>query len=234
MSTAGVYQCISDTKSYYLKISSKDNGLKNEYRNICWLNGKAPVPKVIEWDSDETNDYLLVSKIDGLMLCDEYYLNNPQTAVSVLAKGLKLLQSIDIKNCNMVNDLENKLKSARINIQNNNVSLNDLDEETIKQFQSPDLLLEYLYDNKPEYEELTFTHGDYCLPNIFGVENEIKGFIDIGSAGIADKWQDIALCVRSLWHNFNTDEYDDLLLEILGIEKDNKKLNYYILLDELF
>jgi len=233
-STASVYQCISNKLSYYLKICPKDNGLKNEYKNICWLNGKAPVPKVIEWDSDETNDYLLVSKIDGLMLCDEYYLDNPEMAISVLAKGLKLLQSIDINNCNIINDLENKLKLAKIAIQNNKVNLNDWDEDTKKRFQSPDLLLEYLYKNKPEFEELTFTHGDYCLPNIFGYENEIKGFIDIGNAGISDKWQDIAKCIRSLWHNFKSNEYDDLLFKELGIDKDNKKLNYYILLDELF
>ncbi|MDR0301814.1 MAG: aminoglycoside 3'-phosphotransferase [Treponema sp.] len=239
-SSAGVYQCVSDTKTYFLKIDSKGSELKNEYQNICWLNGKAPVPKIIEWDSDGYNDYLLVSKIDGLMLCDDYYMNNPKMAIPVLAKGIKLFQSIDISdckiknNCKIINNLENKLKLAKNNIQNNKVDVDDWNEETHKQFNSPSQLLEYLYDNKPEHEELVFTHGDYCLPNIFGHEDKVTGFIDLGRAGIADKWQDIALCTRSFWHNFNTKEYDDFLLEELGIEKDEKKLNYYILLDEFF
>jgi len=234
MSAANVYQCFSETDNYFLKIDSKNSWLKDEYQNIIWLNNKAPVPKIIEWDSDDINDYLLISKINGLMLCDEYYLNNHISAISVLAKGLQLLQSIDIKNCNIVNNLDKKLNSANIHVKNNEVDVNDWDEETKKSFQSPSILLEYLYDNRPENEELVFTHGDYCLPNIFGFGDELLGFIDLSTAGIADKWQDIALCIRSLWYNFETNEYDKLLLNNLGIERDDKKLKYYILLDELF
>ena len=234
MSTAGVFQCLSDTEGYYLKVDSKGGELKDEYRNLRWLNGKAPVPKIIEWDSDGSNEYLLVTKINGLMLCDNYYLNNPPLAVSVLAKGLRLLQSIDISNCGIMKDLEIKLKLAKINIRDKKVDITDWDEKTQAQFKSPELLLEYLWDNKPEKEELVFTHGDYCLPNVLGQGGNVTGFVDMGRAGVSDKWQDIALCTRSLWYNFNATEYDDLLLEELGIDKDNEKLAYYILLDELF
>ena len=60
--------------------------------------------------------------------------------------------------------------------------------------------------------------------------------------GIADKWQDIALCYRSLLHNFSGKYggkvYEgfspELLFEKLGIEPDWEKIRYYILLDELF
>jgi kanamycin kinase/aminoglycoside 3'-phosphotransferase-3 len=234
MSTASVYQCISETDTYFLKINSKNSWLKDEYRNILWLYNKAPIPKIVEWYSDDINDYLLMSKINGLMLCDEYYLSNPVSAIYVLAKGLQLLQSIDIKNCNIVNNLDKKLNSAKNYVKNSKVDINYWDEETKKSFKSPNILLEYLYDNRPENEELVFTHGDYCLPNIFGIGNELSGFIDLSTAGIADKWQDIALCIRSFRYNFNTTEYDNLLLNKLGIEKDDKKLKYYILLDELF
>jgi kanamycin kinase/aminoglycoside 3'-phosphotransferase-3 len=233
-SDASVYRCVSDTENYYLKIDSKNGELRNEYQNISWLCGKVPVPKIIEWDSDEEADYLLISEINGLMLCDDYYLANPYLAISVLSKGLQLLHSIDITNCRLKNNLEKKLLSAKTNIQNKKVDIDDWQEETKKLFQSPELLLEYLYDNKPQNEELVFTHGDYCLPNIFGHGNEITGFIDLGNAGISDKWQDIALCIRSLCSNFNTNEYENILLEKLGIEKDTIKFNYYILLDELF
>lgn len=57
----------------------------------------------------------------------------------------------------------------------------------------------------------------------------------------ADRWQDIALCYRSLKQNFggkfgakNRDFSPDALFEKLGIPKDPEKLRYYILLDELF
>jgi kanamycin kinase/aminoglycoside 3'-phosphotransferase-3 len=232
-SVASVYQCISDTKIYYLKIDLKNDCLKKEYQNICWLYNKAPVSKIIEWESDEYYDYLLTSKIDGIMLCDDYYKNNPIIAITALAKGLKLLQSIDIKNCEVINNIENKLKLAKNNIQSKKIDMNDWKKETKKLFNSPDLLFDYLCDNKPETEELVFTHGDYCLPNIFGYGDEIKGFIDLGNAGVSDKWQDIAWCIWSLRYNLKTNEYDGLLLDKLQIKNDNKKFEYYILLSEL-
>jgi len=232
-STASIYQCTSGNENYFLKIDAKNGELRHEYQCIKWLSNKAPVPNIIEWDSDGENDYLLTSKLKGLMLCDNYYLANPNLAVSVLSKGLKLLHSIDINNCEIKNNLDDKLLQAKINISNNLVNVDDWEEETKKLFSSPDLLLKYLYDNKPE-EKLVFTHGDYCLPNIFGNEDEITGFIDLGRAGISDEWQDIALCIRSMRYNFNSNKYDNLLLEKLGIEKNIDKFNYYILLDELF
>ena len=80
------------------------------------------------------------------------------------------------------------------------------------------------------------------VKNIFLKDNEVSGFIDLGAAGIGDKWRDIALCYRSLKHNVDgtwgskiyPDVNPDLLLEELGIEPNNEKIRYYILLDELF
>ena len=37
--------------------------------------------------------------------------------------------------------------------------------------------------------------------NIFLKDGEITGFIDLERAGIADKWQDIALAIRSIEFN---------------------------------
>ena len=111
-------------------------------------------------------------------------------------------------------------------------------------FRDPEELLAWLYENRPE-EELVLSHGDYCLPNIFGRKDEITGFIDLGKTGIADKWCDIAICYRSLSHNYSgrygqrfdvvCSEYDDRqLFRELGVEPDWEKIRYYILLDELF
>jgi len=98
-----------------------------------------------------------------------------------------------------------------------------------------------LKNNRPD-EEPCLIHGDYCLPNIFLQNEKVAGFIDIGGAGIGDKWQDIALCYRSLKHNFEgkyngisyAGYHPDMLFEELGIAPDWDKINYYILMDELF
>ena len=40
------------------------------------------------------------------------------------------------------------------------------------------------------------------MPNVFADGDRISGFIDLGKAGKADRWQDLAICYRSLKHNF--------------------------------
>lgn len=232
-SQAGVYRFFSATEVLYLKVEPKSGDLKTEYNNMLWLQGKIPVPRIIEWVSEMDIDYLLISEISGKMLCDDLYLKNPTLAVSLLAKGINLLQSLDVKDCNIHNGLNKKLKDAAENIRLNRVDMDDW-ESSNNGFSSPQDLLDFLNNNIPKNEELVFTHGDYCLPNIFADNERITGFIDIGRAGVADLWQDVALCIRSLWHNFKTKEYDDLLLKEIGVPINKEKLDYYILLDELF
>ena len=97
---------------------------------------------------------------------------------------------------------------------------------------------------RPLYkEDIVFTHGDFCLPNVFVENNRISGFIDLGKMGPADRWQDIAIALRSLEHNFaghynGGKKYFDfthqMLLEELELDMDYDKFRYYILLDELF
>lgn len=126
----------------------------------------------------------------------------------------------------------------------NLVDLNNVEPETFGQngFANPKELLNWLKNNQPD-EDIVLTHGDYCLPNIFVKENEINGYIDIGKMGPADRWQDIAIAIRSLKHNFDGkytegkkifDFKPQMFLDALGVDFDNKKYIYYFLLDELF
>ena len=184
-----------------------------------------------------------MSKSDGKMACEEEYMKNPSVQTKLLSSGLKMLWNIDISECPINWRLENKLTQASYNIKNGLVDLDNVEPDTFGEngFKDPTDLLQWLYENQPE-EELVLSHGDYCLPNIFGIEDKITGYIDLGRTGIADKWCDIALCYRSLSHNYtgkyNQKQYlgyDDLLLfKMLNIEPDWKKIRYYILLDELF
>ena len=103
-------------------------------------------------------------------------------------------------------------------------------------FSSPEELLTWLEDNRPK-EDIVLTHGDFCLPNVFIDEDKISGFIDLGKMGPADRWQDLAVVLRSLRHNFSG-KYSDgkpycefepqMLLDELGIEMDETKYKYYL------
>ena len=97
----------------------------------------------------------------------------------------------------------------------------------------------------PEVEKLRQSGIDvmaYESPtNVFFENGKVSGFIDLGDAGIADRWYDIALGYRSLKHNadgtygaYYADVHPDDLFKKLGIEPDWERIKYYILLDELF
>ena len=64
--------------------------------------------------------------------------------------------------------------------------------------------------------------------------DKISGFIDLGRSGKADKWYDIAFCVRSIRSDVGEEKYVKLFFDLLDIEPDLEKIKYYILLDELF
>ena len=231
-SGAKVFKVSSDTASYYLKIETAAGELEEEYQKTRWLRGKLEVPSVLYYGEDNKNKYMLLTEIKGKILCDKEYIMNPVAAVKMLAQGLVKLAGVDTDSCPFDNRLEKKLEKAAENVRLNRVDMINWEETT--KFSDPESLLNYLYKNRPTENELTFTHGDYCLPNIMGKQDDIAGFIDLGRTGIADIWQDIALCMRSMHRNFGTRKYEELLLEYLGRKQDKEKLEYYILLDEMF
>ncbi|MBR3057377.1 MAG: aminoglycoside 3'-phosphotransferase [Clostridiales bacterium] len=208
-----------------------------------WLEGKVPAPRVLAYEREDEYQYLLMSKVKGTMSCDPYYMNRPKEMIRALADGMKLLWSVDISDCPRVMDLDVELQEARFRVESGQVDLDDAEPETFGEggFKDPEDLLSWLETHRPSCEKV-LSHGDYCLPNVFIEDGKFCGFIDLPEAGIGDKWRDIALCYRSLKHNaegsFGGAVYPDIdpnkLFTELGIEPDWEKINYYILLDELF
>jgi aminoglycoside phosphotransferase len=230
-------------KDKVLKIQTISEEAENEYHVMEWLQGKLPVPKVLGYERDEKKAYLLMTKVPGEMACADKYLKDPEQLTTMLAEGLQMLWNVDINHCPCIWNLEKKLQMAKYRVENNLVDVDDAEPGTFGEngFKNPNHLLEWLNNHKPE-EDLVLSHGDFCLPNIFLANGKVSGYIDLGRAGIADKWQDIALCYRSLLHNLNGKYtgkqyqrfYADMLFEKLGLEPNWDKIRYYILLDELF
>lgn len=81
---------------------------------------------------------------------------------------------------------------------------------------------------------MVFTHGDFCPDNIIVADNHLPGYIDLGGGGVADKYQDIALAVRSIQHDLGN-EWVDLFFKEYGLQEPNlKKINFYRQIDEFF
>lgn len=231
-----------------LKTENKREDNDAEYEMMKWMGERSHdvegvnVPQVIRYYNNGEKTYLLMTRLQGKMACDAEFIKDSKQMVIRLAKALKALWKIDISTCKRKRDLEYKLANARIRINRNLVDIEDAEPETFGPggFECPMALYEYLVNHRPE-EEPVFIHGDFCLPNVFINEDETYGYLDLGNAGIGDKWNDIALALRSLRHNLSDygkeEEYPVLksfFFKELGIDEDLEKIRYYILLDELF
>ena len=73
-------------------------------------------------------------------------------------------------------------------------------------------------------EDLVFTHGDYCLPNIIYHEGKINGVVGLSRVGIADRYQDISLFLRSFEFNVGNPDLEIFLSEYSLISEFNKKI----------
>ena len=226
-----------------LKIQDNSDEANHEVQAMRWLERRISVPKIIAYECSADKSYLLMTRVSGKMACSEEYLNNPAKLTTLLAHAMQEIWRIDISACPIDCSLDRKLEAARFNVKNNLVNMENVEPETFgpNGFENTEALLQWLVDNRPD-EELVLSHGDFCLPNIYITKDEKISFIDLGRTGVADKWQDIALCYRSLKYNYDGkyggkaySGYDpDMLFEKLGIVPDWEKIRYYTLLDELF
>lgn len=230
-SDSQVIKILKNGKNYFLKIAKKGL-LTQEFNALQWLNGKLEVPEIVLFDYTTETEYLITKAILGEMVCSDFYLKNPPKALQVIKESFDNIYAVDVSNCPF--DVSNKYKLSLIerNVKNGLVKNEDLKEETLKRFGSVENLLKYLIDNQFE-EELCFSHGDTSLPNIFTLDGKFSGFIDVGECGIADKWFDLAICEKSIKRNFG-EEYISEFYKILGIIPDRAKINYYLLMMELY
>ncbi|WP_395407342.1 phosphotransferase [Pseudoduganella sp. UC29_106] len=77
------------------------------------------------------------------------------------------------------------------------------------------------------------THGDFSLNNLFLHHGEVAGCIDVGRAGVADRYQDLAI----LWNCLGEfgPSLQRRLFESYGIPRpDERRLRFHLMLDEFF
>ncbi len=236
MSGTDVYRLQRAHEWTYLKVATGYAAyeLREETRRLRWLHGRLPVPDVLYAAEVEDTSYLLMSAVPGLIACAEEMPLAPAVVTRLLAAGMQQMHALAIADCPFDQRIATRLPLAQQRIQANLVDSDDFDAE--RQGRTPESVFDELLVTHPATEDVVFTHGDYCLPNIL-IDTDrqtITGFIDLARAGIADRHQDLALCARSLTYNLG-EEWVPLLFDIYGREHiDPAKLYWYQMLDELF
>jgi aminoglycoside phosphotransferase len=219
----------------FLKISPKTNAYRliHEGNIFKWINGRLPVPKVLFISENERFDFMLLSEITGNVSYSDKFRSKSRLIMEGLANGLKAIHSMDILSCPFDESVSNKLRAVEYNIDNGFVDKSRFESEnwgmTVEELHS------ILLDSVPDKEDLVFTHGDFCMPNILFKRFTLSGFIDMGRAGIADRYQDIALMLRSLIYNrFSENDINRFLITYGIKELDDSKLRFYRMMDEFF
>ena len=98
-----------------------------------------------------------------------------------------MLWEADAANCPFhTSRLEERLKEARINAQNNLVDMENVDPKTfgVGGFKDPGELLLWLENNRPK-EDIVLTYEDFCLPNVFVKDASLRLISSlVGMAGM--------------------------------------------------
>lgn len=226
-----------DSSACYLKIADaawQREELLAETERLQWLQRRLPVPEVCAFSTDNERSFLLLSEVPGLESCDETLKRDIPTVVRLLAEGLRLIHSVKIADCPFDRRLPYMIALAKRRVEAGLVDEADFDGQRKGTWANE--LFKILLKSRPEGEDVVFTHGDYCLPNILMEPSplHIAGFIDWGRAGIADRYQDLALAARSVNRNFGPG-WEPLLWDAYGLQTvDTAKIEFYQLLDEFF
>lgn len=186
-------------KSVPAELSSE---IEDEAKALRWLKGRIRVPDLLgEVVHTEGRAYLLTSELPGRDLSN-WAITELEEVVSHYADALRELHSLSYEKCPLDQRLAIKIERARERVRRNQVDLDDLDP--VRRGWSSDALVRELDRTRPTSEDLVFTHGDACLPNLIWDGLSTVGHIDLGRAGIADRHQDLSLALRSLAKNLGT------------------------------
>lgn len=179
--------CVSDTvgesdstvlifEDAVLKIEPTNCNANREYAALRWLQNRLPVPEILDFAQADGQNFLLISKLRGAMASDQIA-DSVEDTVKALADGLQLLWRVDISDCPLDSTLDKRLRDAKYNIENGLVDTDDFEPETLGEngFADVHALYDYLERSRPS-ADLVFTHGDYCLPNVFIDKDKTVGF----------------------------------------------------------
>ena len=194
--------------------------------------GRIGAPHALAYAVAGSFAYLALTEVAGLMACDAAFAADGPLVARLLGEGMRQLHAVDATRCPFDRRLERALAQTAERLASGQVDIGAFDDPS----SDPAELLAWLQTHIPADEDLVFTHGDYCLPNVLidPRAHRISGFIDWSRAGVADRYQDLALAARSLAYNVDGDWEAQLWAGYGLAQPDQEKLTFYRLLDEFF
>jgi aminoglycoside 3'-phosphotransferase-2 len=223
--------------SHYLKYGQKDPGggppciLAGEAQRLTWMRAHGlPVPAVEALLEHDGREFLLLAAVEGFNAAE---CAQPASAiVETLAAGLRLVHSLDARTCPFDASIASEIEHACRRLVAGVIDERDFAAAHLGR-SAADLFHE-LVTTRPVSEDQVLTHGDYCLPNVILRGTVLAGFVDVGRAGRADPYRDLALASSSIACNLGAAWVAPFFAHYGLAAPDPAKLAFYRLLDEFF
>jgi aminoglycoside 3'-phosphotransferase-1 len=231
--------------SLYLKYGrgAIANDITDEMVRLRWMadrflvGGRRMVPEVRHFVASGNEAWLLMTEVPGRTA--RRVLNEEGTdrvgivdsLVDALGGFLRQLHALPIESCPFNSDHRLRLSQARERLAAGLIDGDDFDDEHAGWTAAQ--VWDQLTGLLPIAVDPVVTHGDLSLDNVLIDGGAVVGVVDVGRAGIADRYQDLAILAKGVG------EFDDSLRERLfasyGIAvPDQRKLRFHAVLDEFF
>lgn len=207
--------------------------LADEMVRLRWLAQYVSVPTIEYFATIPGEAWLLMTALPGKSAY-QVLAEQPEDRMAVvdaLADFLRRFHTIPAGNCPFSSDHAFRLNLARERIDAGLVREDDFDEE--REGWTAEQVWNVLQGLLPIAPDPVVTHGDFSLDNILMVDGKVVGCIDTGRAGVADRYQDIAIVWNCL-ADFGGDLQDRFIRRYGISAPDQDKLLFHLMLDELF
>mgnify|MGYP003972977623 CR=1 FL=1 len=200
-------------------------GLQPEHAILRWLGGQLSAPRSLAYHQRGTTQYLLTQALPGSSAESDFPAEEYPRLVQLLAEGLHRIHAHPTANCPFDRRATSVMARAL-----DRIGSPGLNEERRDELQRN---LHELNACAVLEEDLVFTHGDYCLPNVMIDNGTLAGFIDWGYAGLGDRYRDFMAAEYSVERNLGA-EWVTPFFEAYGVEPIEEKMRVYRLLYDLW
>ncbi len=202
-----------------------------EVDRLEWIDRRLPCPKVLaSAQLDGGGHAVVLSLPPGTRASSAEHLTRATRTVEYFAQALRFVHEIPIDNCPFSSRLDLRLRSIR---RRTNIGQYDPARFTPPYNRySLDRLYEILQETRPAEDDDVFTHGSFALDCTVLDQTGVSGIVNWGSAGVADRYVDLASAVRSIANTLGP-ELIPTFFQWYGLPKpDPRKLDFYALLAE--
>lgn len=220
-----MYRLEGPSRTCFLKTAEFGHlvDVRHEAERLAWLQGKVPVPEVLHYLEDTTGAFLVTTAVKGrdLTAFNQQAFSVKRQITVELAHGLRQLHALEVAACPFDHTPGRQLALLETALENREASSQG---ETLQ-------ALKKLAAERPIDEDLVFTHGDPCLPNVLVLAGKLSGFIDLGRCAVGDRYRDLALARWSLNYNFGGG-FTELFFGAYGLSRpDEAKLAFHYALE---